>query len=63
MNLAALLFTAWVFNHREMLGEGSSSAILQVVIASFTVAYVSVKFYDIPIRKWLTARFMKKSAK
>lgn len=61
-------FTAWVFNHREFLSEGSSEATFQLAIAvvlvlvsSVSVAYLSSRFFDIPVRQWLTNRFMKKS--
>lgn len=51
------MFTAWVANHHISLAQSLPVAFL-TFIASITVAYACVKLYDIPVRKWLTKRFM-----
>lgn len=51
------LFTAWVANNHITLIHSLPIAFL-VLVTSIAVAYGSVKLYDIPVRKWLTKRFM-----
>jgi peptidoglycan/LPS O-acetylase OafA/YrhL len=59
------IFTAWYANHKTFLDSASPNAIISLILAAFlvlavsiAVAYACVKFYDIPVRKWLTQRFM-----
>ena len=57
------MFMAWVLRHKEYLSESSVSIqvvlmALLVLFGSIFLAWVCVKFYDIPVRKWLTKRFM-----
>jgi peptidoglycan/LPS O-acetylase OafA/YrhL len=59
------LYMAWVSKHKEYIA-GPSPRIELVIAASvvfavvITVAYLCVKFYDVPVRNWLTNRFMNK---
>lgn len=51
------LFTAWVSNKNISLTQSLPVALL-VLLASIALAYACLKLYDIPVRKWLTKRFM-----
>jgi len=60
------MYTAWVVNNRTYLEEASAGAILTLVlvsvltlVVSIAVAWVSFKFYDVPVRNWLAKRLMK----
>ena len=33
---------------------------LLVIVASVVLAYLCLRFYDIPLRKWLTSKFLGK---
>lgn len=48
-------YYAWVKNHELTFGESLSGA-MGVVLGSFVLAYICLKFYDIPIRRYLTKR-------
>jgi peptidoglycan/LPS O-acetylase OafA/YrhL len=51
------MFTAWVENtHPSMLKALPVGLI--VLIASIAIAYLSVRLYDEPVRKWLMQRFI-----
>lgn len=51
-------YTAWVCNNNATLVEGIPYMILTFV-GSLALAYACLKFYDEPVRKWLTGRFLK----
>ncbi|MBL7827502.1 MAG: acyltransferase [Saprospiraceae bacterium] len=51
------LYSAWVVNNNLSIGQGIWAGI-PVVLGSIVLAYLSLKFFDIPVRKWLAARFM-----
>ena len=53
------VFYAWVVNNKIPLENSWLQGILTVII-SIAFAYVSMKFYDIPVRKWLTNKFITK---
>lgn len=57
------LYMAWVAKHKQYVEPAptielvyAASVVLIVVIA---IAYACVRFYDIPVRNWLTKKFMK----
>lgn len=52
------LYYAWVKNENLTFGESWPGA-AGVVIGSIILAYICLKFYDIPVRKYLTNRFLK----
>lgn len=52
------LYYAWVKNEQLTFQESLPGA-LGVVIGSIVLAYICLKFYDIPVRKFLTNRFLK----
>lgn len=52
------LYYAWVKNNNLTFQESLPGA-AAVVIGSIILAFISLKFYDIPVRKYLTNRFLK----
>lgn len=56
------LYYAWVKNNNLTFMESIWGA-AGVVVGSITLAYVCFKFYDIPVRRYLTEKFLKKSVK
>lgn len=53
------IYTAWAFNRQATLAEGLPYMLLTFV-GAFALAYACLKLYDLPVRKWLTERFLKK---
>jgi peptidoglycan/LPS O-acetylase OafA/YrhL len=54
------LFTAWVVNNKVPLGINGLLMGLLVVITSLVVAYLSLRFYDKPVREWLRKKVLMK---
>lgn len=52
------LYYAWVKNGNLTFRESWPGAV-GVVVGSIILAYICLKFYDIPVRKYLTNRFLK----
>lgn len=52
------LYYAWVKNEKLTFTQSLPGA-LAVVVGSITLAYICLKLYDIPVRKYLTNRFSK----
>lgn len=52
------LYFAWVKNN-DLTFQESLPGALGVVVGSIALAYICLKFYDIPVRKYLTNRFLK----
>ncbi|WP_298614660.1 acyltransferase [uncultured Odoribacter sp.] len=52
------LYYAWVKNN-QLTFRGSLPGAAGVVIGSILLAYICLKLYDIPVRKYLTSRFLK----
>jgi peptidoglycan/LPS O-acetylase OafA/YrhL len=55
------IYTSWVVDNKINLSNGWLMMLLGIFIA-LTIAYTCMKVYDIPIRKWLTTRFLKKNS-
>lgn len=55
------IYTAWVSDNKVPLSKGFPVAVL-VLFSSIALAYACLKLYDIPLRKWLTNRFLRKAA-
>lgn len=55
------LYYAWVKNKDITFYESLPGAIA-VVVGSIVLAYICLKFYDIPVRKYLTNKFLKKKS-
>jgi len=53
------IYTGWVTDNKIPLQEALPVGLL-VILSSIAIAYASLKLYDIPVRKWLTMRFMTK---
>lgn len=58
-------FTAWSFNNRELIATGTPEVMIKVVllavavlVSSIAIAYACVRWYDVPVRKWLTKRYI-----
>ncbi len=56
------LFTAWVGNNKVSLTDSIPMALL-VFVLSIVLSYACYKIYDVPVRKWLTKRYMLSSGK
>lgn len=52
------LFMAWVTNNQVSMTDAAPAAAL-VFVVTILVAYASFKWYDLPVRKWLTTKWMK----
>ena len=57
--LMYILYT-WVWNNSLTLGQAWPQAVA-VVLGSILLAWLSLRFYDIPIRRWLSNRFLHKA--
>jgi len=51
------IFTAWVVNHKIPMENAWPMGLL-VLAASIAVSYGSLKLYDIPVRRWLSSRYL-----
>lgn len=56
---AMYLFYSWVWNNEYTFGDVWQVTVV-IFIALIPLAYFFVKFYDEPIRKWLTSRLKKR---
>ncbi|MDR1526539.1 MAG: acyltransferase [Dysgonamonadaceae bacterium] len=56
------LYYAWVKNNNLTFQQSLPGA-AGVVVGSILLAYIGLKFYDIPIRRYLTNRFLKPPSK
>lgn len=52
-------YMAWVTNNAPSFGEAFPIALLTIA-TSLTLAYLCARFYDVPVRRWLSQRFMAK---
>jgi len=52
-------YTAWVVDNKVSLQEGYLVGI-GVLLASITIAFLCLKFYDEPVRNWLQNKFQKR---
>jgi peptidoglycan/LPS O-acetylase OafA/YrhL len=53
------IFTAWAIDHRLTMQEAWPVALL-VFVGTVVVAWASLKWYDLPLRRWLSQRFLAK---
>ena len=54
-------YTAWVQDNKVPVARGWPVA-LGTAAVCILLAYACLRFYDVPLRRWLTARFMRKAA-
>jgi peptidoglycan/LPS O-acetylase OafA/YrhL len=52
------IFTAWVVDNKVSLNDGWPVGLI-VLVSAIIIAYACLKFYDLPVRKWLSQKFMK----
>lgn len=57
------LFYAWMINNKVYTFADTWLASIGVVAANILLAWVLLKAYDEPVRRWLTRRFIKKAPK
>ncbi|MDR3627425.1 MAG: acyltransferase [Ignavibacteriaceae bacterium] len=55
------IFTSWVVDNKVPLYKAWPVGLL-LLISAIAIAYASLKLYDIPVRKWLTKKFITKKA-
>ena len=53
------VFYGWVNRNNISLADSIPMAILTIII-SISFAYLALKVYDTPVRKWLTERYLVK---
>jgi peptidoglycan/LPS O-acetylase OafA/YrhL len=53
------IFTSWVVDNKVPLYKAWPVGLL-LLISAVAIAYASLKLYDIPVRKWLTKKFITK---
>jgi peptidoglycan/LPS O-acetylase OafA/YrhL len=53
------IFTAWVVDNNISLVHAWPMALL-VLLSSIAIAYLSLKLYDVPVRRWLAKRYLTK---
>ena len=46
-------YVAWISNNKDMTLIKALPYALLILVGSITMAYVSLKWYDEPVRKWL----------
>jgi len=51
----AYVFYAWVSNNSVSVENGWMVGVASMLVA-IGIAYLSLRFYDIPVRKWLTSK-------
>lgn len=55
------VFTAWALDNKVPMKDAWAEGLL-VLLASVAIAYASLKWYDIPVRKWLMKRYVQRKA-
>jgi peptidoglycan/LPS O-acetylase OafA/YrhL len=55
------IYTAWVIQNKVPPAQGAIWGALLLVVA-ISIAYASLKLYDEPVRRWLSRRFLTKTA-
>jgi peptidoglycan/LPS O-acetylase OafA/YrhL len=55
-------YTAWVQDNKVPVAQGWPVAIATLAVCVL-LAHVCLRFYDIPVRQWLTAKYMSKTGK
>jgi len=54
------IYTAWVVDNKVPLAKGWPAGAL-LLITALAIAWSCLKFYDKPVRKWLSRRFLRKA--
>jgi peptidoglycan/LPS O-acetylase OafA/YrhL len=58
----AYIFIAWVINKHKTFAEAWPAGLL-VLVSSVTLAYICLRIYDLPVRKWLTKKLLPQKSK
>lgn len=53
------IYTAWVSNHQPTVAQGLPYIIISF-LSAVALAWASMKWYDVPVRKWLKEKFLSK---
>jgi peptidoglycan/LPS O-acetylase OafA/YrhL len=53
------IFTAWVVDNQVPMSQAWPIGLL-LLIGSIAIAYACLKWYDVPLRKWLAKKLLKK---
>jgi peptidoglycan/LPS O-acetylase OafA/YrhL len=56
------IFSAWVVNNKVSLMDAIPAGIL-ILASAIALAYLSLRLYDIPLRNWLSKRFLNRKMK
>jgi peptidoglycan/LPS O-acetylase OafA/YrhL len=51
------IFTAWVADNHKTIAQAWPFGLL-ILIGAVTLAYLFLKLYDLPVRKWLTKKYL-----
>ena len=51
------IFSAWVVDKQKTFAQAWPAGLL-VLVSSVTLAYIFLRIYDIPVRKWLTKKWL-----
>lgn len=54
------IYTAWVVDNKKSMLDALPVSIL-AFLSAITLAFICMKFYDVPVRKWLSKRLIVKS--
>lgn len=55
------MFGAWVVNNNKTIAQGLPMGFV-VLISAVALAYFFFKVYDVPVRKWLTKKYLQKTS-
>jgi peptidoglycan/LPS O-acetylase OafA/YrhL len=55
------IYTAWVVQNKVPPVQGAIWGAL-LLIGAISIAYASLKFYDEPVRRWLSRKFLTRTA-
>jgi peptidoglycan/LPS O-acetylase OafA/YrhL len=55
------IYTAWVIQNKVPPAQGAICGALLLIVA-ISIAYASLKLYDEPVRRWLSRRFLTRTA-
>ena len=55
------LFFAWLIKTGQFTLAETWPVVIAVILGSLLLAWLSLKFYDIPLRRWLSRRFQPKT--
>lgn len=63
------MYMAWIAKNQDFVNKDPNGKLtmvfvsISVLVVTISIAYASFKLYDVPVRKWLTKRFMSSKSK